>query len=224
MSVCFQFSACVSSCCPGLTVAIRPLNDCEILASLTSVLKGTAKDWWLAEKKNVQTWQRFKEIFLRSFLSEDYEEEAARRLFERKQGTKESIRDFAYHYRALCLRRNKDMSEREIVHAILRNCNPRLASLLRGTVRVVDDLVRFGTQIEKDFEESRRYWSQVNSETQQRRANVSREVVPRSSLANTRTMQSTKSVVQPEMITLPIILRGRYLKAMIDTGSTLSLI
>lgn len=29
-------------------VAIRPLNDCEILASLTSVLKGTAKDWWLA--------------------------------------------------------------------------------------------------------------------------------------------------------------------------------
>ncbi len=205
-------------------VAIRPLNDCEILASLTSVLKGTAKDWWLAEKKNVQTWQRFKDIFLRSFLSEDYEEEAARRLLERKQGIKESIRDFAYHYRALCLRRNKDMSEREIVHAILRNCNPRLASLLRGTVRVVDDLVRFGTQIEKDFEESRRYWSQVNSETQQRRANVSREVVPRSSLANTRTMQSTKSVVQPEMITLPIILRGRYLKAMIDTGSTLSLI
>lgn len=83
--------------------AIHPINDCEMLASLTSVIKGTAKDWWLAEKKNFQKWQRFKEIFLRSFLSEDYEEETARRLLERKQGTKESIRDFAYHYRAFCL-------------------------------------------------------------------------------------------------------------------------
>ncbi len=31
--------------------AIRPLTDSEILASLTSVLKGTAKDWWLAERR-----------------------------------------------------------------------------------------------------------------------------------------------------------------------------
>lgn len=37
-------------------------------------------------------------------------------------------------------------------------------------------------------------------------------------------MQSGKSVVQPEMLTLPIVLRSRYFQAMIDTGSTLSLI
>lgn len=102
------------------------------------------------------------------------------------------------------------MPEREIVHAILRNCNPRLASLLRGT--------------ERDFDESRRYWSQVSAETQKRKANYSREAALKSSPANTRVMQSGKSVVQPEMLTLPIILRSRYFQAMIDTGSTLSLI
>lgn len=47
--------------------AVRPLSDCEIVAALTSVLKGTAKDWWQAEKINVQGWRQFKEIFLRSF-------------------------------------------------------------------------------------------------------------------------------------------------------------
>lgn len=88
-------------------------------------------------------------------LNDDYEAEAERRLLERKQGAKESIRDFAFHYRSLCLRWKKDMSEREMVQAILRNCNPRLASLLRGTVRDISELVSIGTQIEKDFEESK---------------------------------------------------------------------
>ncbi len=87
------------------------------------------------------------------------------------------------------------MPEREIVLAILRNCNPRLASLLRGTVREVDDLVRIGTQIERDFDESRRYWSQISVETQKRKANSSREAVPKSSPANTRVIQSGKSCV-----------------------------
>lgn len=132
-------------------LAIRPLSDYEMLASLTSVLKDTAKDWWLAEKRNVHTWQQFKDVFLCSFLSEDYKDETARRLIERKQGAQESLRDFAFHYRALCLRWKQDMPEREILQAILRNCNPRLASLLRGSVQNVAELVRIGTQIERDF-------------------------------------------------------------------------
>ncbi|XP_047663303.1 uncharacterized protein LOC125140072 [Tachysurus fulvidraco] len=204
--------------------ALCPLCDYEILASLTSVLKGTAKDWWLAEKKNVKSWQQFKEVFLQSFLSEDYEEEVARKLMERKQGAKENIRDFAYHYRVLCLRKNKDMTDKEIVHAILRNCNPRLASLLRGNVKGVSELVRIGTQIERDFEESKRYWNQVNSESQQRKTTIAREATAKPSPANTRVMQPVKSLDQPEMVTLPIILQGRLFQALVDTGSTLSLI
>lgn len=207
-------------------LAIRPLNDSEILASLTSVLKGTAKDWWLAEKRTVLTWQQFKAIFLRSFLNDDYEAEAERRLLERKQGAKESIRDFAFHYRALCLRWKKDMSEREMVQAILRNCNPRLASLLRGTVRDVSELVRIGTQIERDFEESKRYWSHANSEMQKKGSPSEKDTIHRSTHANTRVVQSVSFPSQSElkMVTLPILLRGRYFQAMVDTGSTLSLI
>lgn len=128
--------------------AVRPLNEEEILASLTAVLKGTAKDWWRAERRKVSNWKEFKDRFLSSFLSEDHEEVAARKLLEGKQGVKENICDFSFHYRALCLRWRKEMTEKEIVQAILRNCNPRLASLLRGTIKDVEELVRIGTQIE----------------------------------------------------------------------------
>lgn len=75
----------------GKYLDIRPISNYEILAALTSVLKDTAKDWCVAEKRNVQTWEQFKEVFLRSFLNEDYENEMARRLLERKQGAQESI-------------------------------------------------------------------------------------------------------------------------------------
>ncbi|XP_067301623.1 uncharacterized protein [Pseudorasbora parva] len=203
--------------------AVRPLSECEIMASLTAVLKGTAKDWWLAERRNVQNWKQFKETFLLSFLSEDYEEVAARKLLERKQGAKESIRDFAFQYRALCLRWKSEMPEKEVVQAILRNCNPRLASLLRGTVKEVGELVRIGTQIERDFDESKRYWSLVNVEEQRKKPQSSQDLQRKPPHANTRVVQSN---VQFDLktVTIPIVLQDRYFKAMVDTGSTLSLI
>ncbi len=40
--------------------AIRPLSDEEVIAALTAVLRGTAKDWWIAERKNVTSWKQFK--------------------------------------------------------------------------------------------------------------------------------------------------------------------
>lgn len=58
------------------------------------------------------------------------------------------------------------MSEKDILLAILRNCNPRLASLLRRTVTNVGELVRIGTQIERDLDEAKKYWNPVNSEEQ----------------------------------------------------------
>jgi len=85
--------------------AIRPLTDSKILTSLTSVLKGMAKDWWLAEKRHETTHgEQLKQEFLHAFLTDDYEADATKRLLERKQRSGESILDFAYHYRALCLR------------------------------------------------------------------------------------------------------------------------
>lgn len=131
--------------------ALRSLTDSEILASLTSVLKGTANDWWLTERIHIFTWDQFKQDFLHAFLTDDCEAEAAKRLLERKQGPKESICDFAYHYCALCLRRKKEMSENEIVQSILRNCNPRLGILLRGSVKEV-------SEFERDLEGPKKYW------------------------------------------------------------------
>lgn len=36
---------------------VRPLSDDDILASLSAVLKGTAKDWWMAEGRSVAKWK-----------------------------------------------------------------------------------------------------------------------------------------------------------------------
>ncbi|KAL6481201.1 hypothetical protein MHYP_G00092810 [Metynnis hypsauchen] len=96
-------------------LAVRLLSDAEVLAALTSVLTGTAKDWWMAEKGAIRTWGKFKKAFLGSFLSEDYEAEAERWLRERTQGISESIRDFSFQYRALCLRWRKGISEKELL-------------------------------------------------------------------------------------------------------------
>ncbi len=206
--------------------AVRPLSEEEILASLTAVLKGTAKDWWVAERRKVSNWKQFKERFLSSFLSEDHDDVAARKLLERKQGVKESVRDFAFHYRALCMRWRKEMNEKEIVQAILRNCNPRLASLLRGTIKDVEELVRIGTQIERDFDESKRYWCQANGEEQRKKAAVpERQWKP--PYANNQVVQACQHSVQRQdfkNITIPIVLQGRYVVSIIDTGSTFSLI
>lgn len=118
------------------------------------------------------------------------------------------------------------MPEREMVQAILRNCNPHLASLLRGTVKGVSELVRIGTQIEKDFEESKQYLSHTNSELQKKKTPNDRDTVHRLTNANNRVVQSVSIPSQSElkMVTLPILLRGRYFQSMVDTGSTLSLI
>jgi len=206
-------------------LALRPLTESEILASLTSVLKGTAKDWWLAERRFVFTWSQFKQTFLQAFLNDDYETEAAKRLLERKQSPKESIHDFSYHYRALCLRWKKEMTEKEIVQSILRNCNPRLASLLRGTVKEVGELVRIGTQIERDLEEAKKYWSQANADVQKRKIQTDRDIHTKSNPSNTRVIQPihTTAQINLKMGTLPMLIRGRYFQAMIDTGSSLTL-
>ena len=85
-------------------------------------------------------------------------------VYKKENGIKESIREFAFRYRALCLRLKPIMSEKDIIHAILRNCKPRIASVLRGTVYTVDELVRLGTLVERDLAEEKVYWKQVQQE------------------------------------------------------------
>lgn len=72
-----------------------------------------------------------------------------RRTRERKQGVDENIQSFVYQYRALCLRLT--MTDHEFLQALLRNCNLRIASILRWTLSTIEELVRVGTLVEWDL-------------------------------------------------------------------------
>lgn len=204
-------------------LAVQPLNDSEIISMLPSVLTHTAKDWWVAEKKRVRTWTQFKSVFLQSFLADDHDVEVERRIRERKQGVDESIRTFAYQYRALCLRLKPSMTEREILQAALRNCNPRIASILRGTVTTVDELVRVGTLIEKDINEERSFWRQRHQEANAKSTEGNKFFKGRQSNPHIAVC-SDSSERSPVTLTLPLTIKGHQYQAILDTGSTYSLI
>lgn len=134
-------------------MTLHPLSDEELIATLRNVLHGTARDWWDVARLETPTWQEFESKFLAAFLSEDYEDELAERVRTRVQQEGESIRDFAYMYRALCKRWKPQIAEEEVIKLILKNINPQMASQLRSNgVTTVDGLVRLGQQLEKDKE------------------------------------------------------------------------
>nr|XP_055053112.1 uncharacterized protein LOC129438391 [Misgurnus anguillicaudatus]XP_055053113.1 uncharacterized protein LOC129438391 [Misgurnus anguillicaudatus] len=134
-------------------LALHPLTDEDVLATFRTVLSGTARDWWEVARSTVHSWSNFQTAFLTAFLAEDYEDELAERVRKRTQGDKETIRDFAFSYRALCKRWKSDLDEKDIVKMILKNIKPYLASHLRGHVNTVDEIVRLGHQLEKDHEQ-----------------------------------------------------------------------
>ncbi len=147
-------------------LALHPLTDTDLLATFRTVLHGTARDWWEVSRSNITTWKEFEAAFISAFLSEDYEDELAERVRTRVQGEKESVRDFAFTYRALCKRWKATLTENEIVKMILKNIKPYLASQLRSRVNTVEDLVRLGHQLEKDHEEQLRYEGRVGFKQQ----------------------------------------------------------
>lgn len=138
----------------------------DLLATFRTVLHGTARDWWEVSRYNITTWKEFETAFLSAFLSEDYEDELAERVRTRVQGEKESVRDFAFTYRALCKRWKATLTENEIVKMTLKNIKPYLASQLRSRVYTVEDLVKLGHQLEKDYEEQLRYEGRVGFKQQ----------------------------------------------------------
>ncbi|KAL6462574.1 hypothetical protein MHYP_G00289960 [Metynnis hypsauchen] len=66
------------------------------------------------------------------------------------------------------------MSEKDLLQAILRNCIPRLASIIRGTVKTVNELVRVGTLVERDLPAVRGYWSQAHTDTMESKLSASK--------------------------------------------------
>ncbi len=144
-------------------LALHPLTNADILATFRTVLYGTARDWWEVARSSITTWEEFEAAFLSAFLSEDYEDELAERVRTRTQGERESIRDFAFTYRALCKRWKPTLMDSELVKMILKNMNPYLASQIRSRVNTVDELVKLGQQLEKDYEQQLQYEKRVSS-------------------------------------------------------------
>ena len=103
------------------------------------------------------------------------------------------------------------------------NCNPWLASLLRGTVKMVDELVRVGTLVERDLTAAKSHWNQVQQDAAGKRLQISKTSWKGSDQnpAHTSVLQPAPSPVG--MLTLPLIIRGQKVMAMVDTGSTHSM-
>ena len=133
-------------------LSLNPLSDEEILATMSCVLHGTARDWWDVTRLETHSWKEFENKFLFAFLSEDYMDELEERVRTQVQGEDESIRDFAYRYRSLCRRWKTDITEAKVIQLLLKNIRPQLACQLRSSrVSSVDELVRLGQQLEKDW-------------------------------------------------------------------------
>nr|XP_054598745.1 uncharacterized protein LOC129163840 [Nothobranchius furzeri] len=177
-------------------LALNPLTDEELMATLRNVLHGTSRDWWDVARHKVQTWTVVNKQFRAAFLSEDYEDELAERVRNRIQEENEGIRDFAYMYQSLCKRWKPSITEGDVVKLILKNINPQLASQLRSRVTSVDELVRLGQQLEKDQQNQLQY--------EQRKGLRKAVQKPPSNLTPTpSTTQTTQRQLNPAASTQP---------------------
>lgn len=202
-------------------LSLRPLSDLELMGTLGTVLKGPAHSWWRATKQKIKNWEEFKAAFLEAFLTSDYQSEIEEQLRVTVQKQSQCLRDFAYDYRALCLRWQPEMSEAELVRRILNACNPRLASGMRGVVTTVEQLVKTGSMIERDWASSKDYWSKTQSNNQGERQNKKNK--------EKRGLDKTAEVVtmlgvSPSLLVIPIEIRKAKGDAVLDTGSTFTLI
>lgn len=203
---------------------IRPLSTQELLGALSTVLKGPALSWWKSTKNQIKDWSSFKEAFMSAFLSTDYMSELEEKLRVMVQKPEQLVRDFAYDYQALCLRWKPDMTEEEIVRRVLNNINPKVAGCLRGTVTTISQLVKVGSMVEKDCAGSKGYWQKVQAHpgtAGQKRSD--KKVYSRGSADVSVVQPHSVEKIEQTLLFVPISIQGHHLQAVVDTGSTYTL-
>ena len=207
-------------------LTLRPLTDGELMATLSATFKGPAKSWWTAEKKKVKNWSEFRKSFFSAFLTTDYQNEVEEQLRVKVQGADQCIRDFVYDYRALCLRWKSDITEEELVRRVMNNCNPALVSGLRGTVHTVEQLVKLGSMVERDWAAKKDYWARVNSQASndksKKKGNGKSPNTNGQEHKGAQHMIIAKAVT-PTLLVVPIETRGLQGEAVLDTGCTFTL-
>ena len=203
-------------------LSIRPMSDVELMGTLSNVLEGSARSWWTAERQKYTSWVGFKEAFLAAFLPTDYQSEVEEKLRGMLQLPNQSLRDFAYDFRALCLKGKPDVTETELVRKILNNCNPRIAGCLRGTVQTVEQLVKVGSLVERDCDTSSAYWKKVNQQGVDKGSK-------KSSGKGVQVVHADVTMVQQELeepmslLFVPIATRDVGFDAVMDTGCSYTL-
>ena len=201
---------------------LRPLSNRELLGALSSVFKGPANSWWQAAKGQVHDWVSFKDAFMSAFLPSDYMTEVEERLRSMVQKKEQCLRDFAYDYRALCLKWKRDMPEEEIVRRILSNINPKVAGCLRGTVTTVTQLVKVGSMVEKDFQGTQDYWQRVNAgagKPGKKEKKESAKTTAELSVVQHQGFQKKEH----KLLLVPVTIKGVPVEAVVDTGSSFTL-
>ncbi len=86
-------------------------------------------------------------------------------------------------------------------------------------MKTVDDLVRLGTQIEKDWVENKKRWNQGKDEEQRKKSSDRRGQKSHLMHFDPATNSQYNNILQT-----PIILNHTYFNAVIDTGSPFSLL
>ena len=204
-------------------LTLRPLSDVELVGTLNAVLKGPARSWWSAARGKISNWAKFKSAFLEAFLPTDYQSEIEEQLRANVQAPTQCLRDFAYDHRALCLKWRPEMSEEEMVRRILRACNPRLASGLRGIVTTVDQVVKVGSLIEKDWSNSKDYWSRTQQGAPSERSAKKSNKKPEHGQGRGHGADVASVLGVPTLLVVPIGIRGLQGDAVLDSGCTYSL-
>jgi len=110
-----------------------------------------------------------------------------------------------------------------MVRRILGACNPRLASGLRGIIATVDQVVKVGSLIEKDWSNSKDYWSrlQQTSPPEHSPKKPSRKPEHSQGRGHGRDVASVLGV--PTLLVVPIGIRGLQGDTVLDSGCMYSL-
>ena len=127
----------------------------KIPQAMPELLTGRALSWYRFTPKPWASWNRFKDEFLKFFLSSQYMEQLKSRIAHRLQGPKECFKNFVLALHDMM--RHANMSEGEKTQMVYRNCRREYQIYMRSpTCTDLQELIRLAEEFEAIHEEPRK--------------------------------------------------------------------